>query len=59
MMKITATVAIVAVALLFGGAGGAQAQSPDPDGVVRQAQKKKAQQRAPTRIIGWSRRSGE
>jgi hypothetical protein len=49
MMKITATIAIVAAALMFGVAGGAQAQ--DSDGVVRQAQKKKAQQRAPTRII--------
>jgi hypothetical protein len=51
MMKITATIAIVGAALLFGVAGAAQAQSPDSDGIVRQAQKKKAQQRAPTRII--------
>ena len=49
MMKITATIAIVAAALLFGVAGGAQAQPPDSDRVVRQ-QKQKAQ-RAPTRVI--------
>jgi hypothetical protein len=51
MMKITATIAIVAAALLFGVAGGAQAQPPDSDRVVRQAQKQKAQKRAPTRVI--------
>jgi hypothetical protein len=51
MMKITATIAIVATALLFGAAGGVQAQPPDSDRVVRQAQKQKAQKRAPTRII--------
>jgi hypothetical protein len=50
MMKITATIAIAAAALAFGAADVALAQ-PDSDRVVRQAQKKKAQQRAPTRII--------
>jgi hypothetical protein len=51
MMKITATIAIVAAALLLGAAGGAQAQPPDWDRTVRPAPKQKAQKRAPTRVI--------
>jgi hypothetical protein len=51
MMKITATIAIVAAALLCGVADGALAQPQDRDRIVRQAQKKKMQQRAPTRVI--------
>jgi len=50
-MKTTATVAIVAAALLLGAAGGAYAQQPDSDRIVRQSQNQKAQQRAPTRVI--------
>jgi hypothetical protein len=46
MVKITATIAIVAAALLLGAAGGAYAQAPNSDGIARQAQK-----RAPTRVI--------
>jgi hypothetical protein len=51
MMKITATIAIVAAALLLGATGGAQAQPPDWDRTVRPAPKQKAQKRAPTRVI--------
>jgi hypothetical protein len=50
-MKITATIAIVAAALLLGAAGGAQAQPQDWDRTVRPAPKQKAQKRAPTRVI--------
>ncbi len=51
MMKITATIAIVAAALLLGAAGGAYAQAPDSDRHRSPVAEQKAQKRAPTRVI--------